>query len=134
MQDTLLAIARNIHKLSAPDSIETKIYVSKAAKSATMNILRKSGATVLLPLEDHTDKAMEEIEAEVAAEGGYQQIAAYIKLLPAPYIDPLTLYIVLGMSVKEISLALNRPVSTVKSQIRRGQEMIQNKFGKGLLS
>ena len=134
MQETLLAIARNLHKLTDPESIETRVYISKVAKSAAMNLLRKSKATVLLPLEENINKAMEEIEAEVAAEEGYQQIKAYLKSLPDQYIDPLTLYIVLGMSVKEISLALGRSAFTVKSQIRRGQQMLRKKFGKGLLS
>ena len=44
------------------------------------------------------------------------------------YKDVLTLYYLVGLSVKEIALALGRSMNTVNTQLTRGKQLIIKKF------
>ena len=128
VQDTLLSIARNIHKLADAPAHSVKLYVVKAAKSCAINICRKNSKNAHFPpigdvADVGTDLLEDLAEGELVA-----KIVAFIKAMPAQYIDPLTLYIVLELSPGEISVALERPLNTVRSQLRRGQSMLREKF------
>ena len=44
------------------------------------------------------------------------------------YKDVLTLYYLVGLSVKEIALALGRSMNSVNTQLTRGKQLIIKKF------
>ena len=48
--------------------------------------------------------------------------------MPPQYIDALTLRLIHGMSAGEIAIALHRSPNTVRSWLRRGQQMLRKRF------
>jgi RNA polymerase sigma factor (sigma-70 family) len=127
LQDAFAAIARNIHKLKEPSSIETEAYVCKTAKHTAISILRKRKSCV--DLEDCYDLASEEnVEQSAVTTDLYARVMRYIKSMPAHYVDVLTLHLVHNMSAKEIAISLCRPYHTVRSTIYRGLKMLRENF------
>ena len=128
VQDAMLAVARNIKKLQDPYSNEVRIYVTKVIKCAAVEILRENNRHAhIAPTDDLRDDD-QNIAQEVAAENIYDQLIAFINTLPSQYVDPLTFFIVLELSPQEIATALGRSVHTVRTQLRRGQQLIRKKF------
>ena len=127
LQDAFAAIARNIHKLREPSSIETEAYVCKTAKHAAISILRKQKC--ITDIETCYDLAGEEdIEQAAIKTDLYDRVMRYIKSMPAHYVDVLTLHLVHNMSAKEIAISLRRPYHTVRSTIYRGLKMLRENF------
>ncbi len=126
-QMAFFALARNIEKIDLENENATKIYVYKAVKSASFDILRKkekSPQTVSLSKfynvssDDDFDETLEKNDI-------LQKTVKIIREIPEHYRDVLTYYYLGGFSIKEISDLLHRPLSTVKSQIGRGNALLE---------
>lgn len=126
-QLAFFALARNISKIKLENEIETKIYVYKAVKSASFDIIRKrkrAPQTVSmdsffnLSSSDNLDESLEGDEL-------LQRIIKIINKFPEHYRDVLTYYYLGEYSTKEIADLLNRPLSTVKSQLKRGNFLLR---------
>ncbi|MBQ9777655.1 MAG: sigma-70 family RNA polymerase sigma factor [Clostridia bacterium] len=127
LQDAFAGIVQNIHKLKDPTSIETEIYVCKAAKNAAISILRKQKH--FENIEDCYALASDDnIEQNAITTDLYERVMRYIKTMPPQYIDVLTLHLVHNMTAKEIAISLHRPYNTVRSSIYRGLKMLQENF------
>ena len=125
-QMAFFALARNIEKIDLENENATKIYVYKAVKSASLDILRKKSkmpetvgidSFFNLSVDTDLDDAMKKDDA-------LQNVIKAIQGFPEHYRDVLTYHYLGGFSVKEISVLLNKPISTVKSQLKRGKELL----------
>ena len=126
-QMAFFALARNIEKIDLENESATKIYVYKAVKSASLDILRrktKSPQTVCL--ESFFGIASgEDVEESLTKNDILQKVEREIKRIPESYRDVLTYYYLAGYSVKEIADLLHRPLPTVKSQLNRGNGFLK---------
>lgn len=126
-QMAFFALARNIEKIDLENENATKIYVYKAAKSASFDILRKkekSPQTVSLS-KFYNVSSDEDLNEKLVNDDVLQKTVKIIRELPEHYRDVLTCYYLGGFSVKEISDLLHRPLSTVRSQLDRGRTMLE---------
>ena len=125
-QAAFFALARNIDKIDLENEDETKIYVYKAVKSASLDILRKkSKSPRTVSMNDFfTLSSTENPEDSLINDEKLERIIKAIKDMPEYYRDVLTYHYLGGFSVKEISVLLNKPTSTVKSQLKRGKELL----------
>ena len=125
-QAAWFSIARNIDKLDIDDESKTKIYVYKTIKNACYDILRKrSRSPMVLSLDMFFDiDSEDDISQLVENDEETHRLIRLIKGLPEVYRDVLSYKYIFGYSVREISDILNRPISTVKSQLKRGGEIL----------
>ena len=126
-QMAFFAVARNIEKIDLENENATKIYVYKAVKSASFDILRKkekSPQTVSIS-NFYNFSSGEDLNEKLVNDDVLQITVKIIRELPEHYRDVLTCYYLGGFSVKEISDLLHRPLSTVRSQLDRGNTMLE---------
>ena len=57
-----------------------------------------------------------------------KMILEYIRSMDSEYSDVLTYYFLFDLTLKECSVVLQIPLSTVKTRFYKGQKMIQEKF------
>ena len=125
-QTAFFALARNIEKLDLENEEETKIYVYKAVKSASFDILRKkSKSPETVSMDNFFNLPSDaDLDETVVNDDALQKIIEIIRKLPEHYRDVLTYHYLGGYSAKEISVLLNKPISTVKNQLKRGKELL----------
>ena len=127
-QKTWIAVARNIHKIDHIHSDETKRYITVAIKNHSRNILERNRKNPLLEYRDFhcvSDLAnQEEIPAMYETHSRYQRVLEFISNMDDKYRDVLSLYYLEGYKPSKISALLGRPLTTVKSQLKRGKEQI----------
>lgn len=131
VHNAVLAIARNINKVKKLQKHQLSAYVTLSAKSAAINLYRQRYNRNPLPLPKKTFSTPS-MAAEVATDNAYELVLKFIRALPPQYADPLTLHLTTDLRVCEIAVALGRPLSTVKTQLRRGQKILQKQFGEML--
>ena len=127
-QAACFALARNISKIDLKDTEKTKIYIYKAVKHACLNILKTKNKTIeIVNIDNFFDIASTDDLNEIIIENeNVTKIENIINNLPKHYKDVLTYHYLNNCSVKEISDLLNRPLYTVKSQLRRGNKLLQD--------
>ncbi len=77
---------------------------------------------------DVADSRAEEAFQQIQQQEQDQKLALLLQHLPALYREVLTLRFHEDMQLEEIARVLNAPLSTVKSRVRRGLEMLQKKL------
>ena len=70
----------------------------------------------------------EELEAQLYMDSYPFELVDLLRNLPDKYAEPLYLYYFEGCSVKETARILKRTVSAVKTQLRRGREMLKGEM------
>lgn len=126
-QVAFFALARNIAKINLENESETKIYVYKAVKSASFDIIRKRNRTPHAVDMDSffSLSSGEDLDEKLIADDILFKVIKIIKSFPEYYRDVLTYYYLAGYSTKEISDLLNRPLTTVKSQLNRANRLLR---------
>ena len=128
-QITFFRIARYIEKISGLDEMKQKAYISKIAKSAGIKVSKKEkcffsydiGKQYSLPKDDN-------VQEEYITKDEYNHIIHFILNMDEKYRDVLILSYVVGLSTKEIAGALDKPIGTVQTQLKRGKELVKEKF------
>lgn len=130
----LFSIAKNIKFLHDEiDELDEKSYIYIAVKNASINELKKLQRTVginetvdVSRIADNTSPS-----DNIMAEDRIKTITSYIAKLPPEYHDTLALYFFHELSCKEISSALNTNVNTIRSRVRQGRIMLEERMRKG---
>ena len=129
VHNAFVAIAKNIKTFPRTDDEEyERRYVAKVVRNASINELNKlKRQPEVVSLEDFYslcgDKEFEPISDDRVA-----VIVSLIEQMPLTYRDALSLKYLYGMSVKEIAVSLNKPFTTVHSQIVRGTGVLRAKI------
>ncbi len=126
-QVAFFSLARNIEKIDLENEAETKIYVYKTVKSASFDILRKRTKTPeTVCIDNFFDISANDTLIDSFEDGEvFQKVVKIIENISEAYRDVLTYHFLAGYSVKEISDLLHRPLSTVKSQLSRGNSLLK---------
>lgn len=127
LQDIFLRIQRGLPGLR--DETRFAPWVYEVARNAVRDHERGSARLTLTdgdlpqPLSE-TEQPAEEDETAVQ-----QEVAAYaalfVRMLPSPYREALTLTELMGLTQKEAADSLGVPLSTLKSRVQRGREKLQ---------
>ena len=123
-QSAFFAIARNIKKISTLDEKNIKVYVFKTAKNSSISILLKN-KKINIEVVSANDSNLIDNETPDDLLINNETVAKLIKIikeLPETYRDILSYYYLAGYSAKEIAIALQKDVPTVKTQLTRAKK------------
>ncbi|HAN20794.1 MAG: hypothetical protein A2Y15_03470 [Clostridiales bacterium GWF2_36_10] len=125
VQKALLAIARHMNAIDKPSDYKTSVYVTKTTKNMALKILQKR---------KHNDVSFDSIDYEISdtidfieqlsEEEEVKIVLRAIYKLDDTYRDVLCYHFLNELSTKEIADLLGRKHNTVKSQLKRGKEIL----------
>ena len=127
LQESWIAIARNMHVLRDLDTENTEIYIFKIVKNKSINIYRKKKRIEY----DYDSNVLENIPADTDIPSEYatsEEFKAALSCLHGMnhcYRDVLTLYFAYDEKPAQIAETLGRPLETVKSQLQRGKQILR---------
>jgi RNA polymerase sigma-70 factor, ECF subfamily len=123
-QQTWLNVVRKIGSYNGRSSFDTWLFA--IAHNAAMDFLRrKTGESLEDQAADRPDALALAVEAERSA-----MLESAVAGLPAVYRETLTLRFEEGMKLEEIAVVTRAPLSTVKSRVQRGLEMLRGRWRK----
>ena len=106
-----------------PRSFESEEHRKAWLIKVTMNCAKDIFAD-RHPYEDITEMQIEQEDTGPVPEE-IMDLRNAIKTLKPEYREAITMYYIEGLSVKEISVILDRPENTVKSHLKRGRESLK---------
>ena len=138
VQETFIRVYLNLNQFDESQKFSTWIY--RIGKNVCIDLLRKKRPVTSLDAElsDSDDDysfyskiASEETSPEnfVLQSETQEQIRKSIDKLADKYKIIITLYYLQELSLQEISEKLNLPVTTVKTRLHRGRELLRKKWG-----
>lgn len=132
LQNAWIKLAENMKNWSDLSEIAQKEYIYKAIRSAAIDAYRKRGRNPeLLNIDDLIDCSAEiDIPNEYMRNEEFLRIISILNHIPPPYRDVLSLYWLGNSKPKQIAGILQRPFETVKSQLKRGNAMLQEQLKK----
>lgn len=123
-QQTWLNVMRKIASYDSRSSFDTWLFA--IAHNAAIDFLRKRTGESLEDQPAATpDAHMLAVQAERSA-----MLESAMSGLPAVYRETLTLRFEEGMKLEEITAVTGAPLSTVKSRVQRGLEMLRGRWRK----
>jgi RNA polymerase sigma-70 factor (ECF subfamily) len=134
-QDTWLRVLERGSQYSARWKFET--WLLSIARNLVIDNVRRKHPTSFSELEsddeesprfDVADEHAEEAFLRIQQEQQDERLAVLLHGLPTLYREVLTLRFHEDMQLEEIAKVLNAPLSTVKSRLRRGLDMLQKKL------
>lgn len=132
VQLTFLALYRNLHRIDPPETLRP--YTFKIARHRCIDVLRRQGRYEVLSLDDD-----EPLQARVSFQHDAQprpeeavhwmlvrtEVMAAIDQLPENQRQTLILYAEEGLSLKEIALAMDTAIGTVKSRLHHARHALR---------
>ena len=141
VQETFMRVYLNLNHYDESQKFSTWIY--RIGKNLCIDLLRKKKNVQSLDAEFSDDEettyyhrlASEEASPEnrVLLSETQTQIRKAINKLSAKYRAVITLYYLHDLTLPEISEKLGLPVTTVKSRLHRGRELLRKKSGAGFV-
>ncbi len=134
-QDTWIRVLERGSQYSARWKFET--WLLSIARNLVIDNVRRKHPTSFSELEGDEDESRQFDVADDRAELAFEQVqrqqqdqrlAVLLHGLPLLYREVLTLRFHEDMQLEEIAHVLNAPLSTVKSRLRRGLDMLQKKL------
>jgi RNA polymerase sigma-70 factor (ECF subfamily) len=134
-QDTWIRVLERGSQYSARYKFET--WLMSIARNLVIDNARRKHTTSFSEFESVDDEAPKFDVADERAEAAFQQIqqqqqddrlGVLLHGLPVLYREVLTLRFHEDLPLEEIAQVLHAPLSTVKSRLRRGLDMLQKKL------
>lgn len=134
-QETWIRVLERGSQYSARYKFET--WLLTIARNLVIDQVRRKQPTSFCELETADDESQPFDVADDRAEAAFLQfqqqqqddrLALLLQNLPVLYREVLTLRFHEDMQLDEIAKVLNAPLSTVKSRLRRGLDMLQKKL------
>ncbi|MBD3175397.1 MAG: sigma-70 family RNA polymerase sigma factor, partial [Armatimonadia bacterium] len=100
-------------------------WMRKVTRSVCCNMLRERRLTVVDPaMAALAGDERADVEEEVVGDMIRRELAQVLRELPGLYCEPLTLFLVHGLSYQAIADRLGAPLGTVKGRIHRGRRLL----------
>ncbi len=129
MQNTFVRIANNIDKIYGIPENEQKVYIAAIAKNCAIDLLNDEKRFFTENLNLHLDfSESKNLQEEYVSNEQYKKLVSYINELDGNYRDVLILSLICELSPKEIAVALNRSLRTVRTQLARGKSIMEKKL------
>ena len=128
-QITFTKIAKNIEKIVSLNDLCQKSYISTIAKNAALNLSKSERRFFTYDIiKQYSLSSNESKQNDSETKEQYDEVLEIIFQMDERYKDVLMLFYLVGLSPKEISIALDRPLNTVNTQLTRGKQLIIKKF------
>ncbi|MFI3141495.1 MAG: sigma-70 family RNA polymerase sigma factor [Clostridia bacterium] len=126
VQETLASIAKNMKSIAnLSDEVHLKNYVLKATKNRALNLLpKRKKAKELIDIDTRYDISDDSFLDKICDNHEYDEILDAINSLKSTYKDSLYYHFVLGYSAKEVAIALDEKVATIKQRLVRGKKKL----------
>ena len=123
-QEVFLKFLKNRHKFLGLCSLDTWIYT--ITKNQCIDYSRTNYAKKVSPSEELVLLVIEEKtpEGELITCGEIKELREKINILPSIYKEVIYLYYLCDLSLNEIQYKLNLNLSTVKTRIHRGKQLL----------
>ncbi len=133
VQNAFYALAQHYKGLQNRSDMAMRNYLYKATRSAAIDIYRKVSRNEAPLSQDHIPElaAHIDIPQEYIHNELYQALVRVLLQMPPHYRDVLSLYWCYDCKPKQIASILNRPIETVKSQLKRGNTWLRQAMKEG---
>ena len=122
-------IAKNIEKVVSLNDLSQKSYISTIAKNTSLDLAKSERRFFTYDIsKQYSLSENQSTENDYTTKEQYDEILKIIFEMDEKYKDVLTLYYLVGLSVKEIAIALGRSMNSVNTQLTRGKQLIIKKF------
>ena len=134
VHDAFVSLAKHFDKISNKSPEETKLYLTKIVVNAARKIYNKrnkrSKREILQPMIEKNETIdIETIATDFVRQEEKRDLLRFLSRMDSKYRDVLTLSLCYDMKASEIADALHRPIATVKTQLRRGKNMLAEFLG-----
>lgn len=132
MQIAFSGIAKNMGTIKKLDEEKLEIYVLKSIKNAALNVLTEKNLVnnnvYSMDEQFHELSSEEDLVENTIQKELVKEIINFIETMDEKYRDVLSLYFLHELNFREISIALNKPVSTIKDRFHKGHKLVIEKF------
>ncbi|MEG2002769.1 MAG: sigma-70 family RNA polymerase sigma factor [Clostridia bacterium] len=130
VQDSFIAVSKNMSSIGEIDSYKTSVYMVITAKNRALNLIKKRNNTQVFDLAtfENTLSTTVNNDEKIDISDEVKFVLNEIKQLSENYRDVLTLFFVNELSLTEISHLIDKPYNTVKTDFRRGRKILLSKI------
>ena len=133
LDDAFVAIAKTIHSLPQDDELHESNYIYKVVRNAAIRVLKKNNKSV--PLDVYTDlnnisNHQTPLDNLIDQEN-VDRISDYIKGMPEDSRNILMMRFFHNMSYVDISVSLGINLNTVRTKLKRGTAILQERIEGG---
>ena len=131
VQNAFIAIAKRINTMEEPQSIVNEAYICTVVRNAALKFHKKNSKHQEVANFDELQNYISESECvakEYMNNVLYHRLLDYISNMSPTYRDVLMLHYLNQKTPREIADVLDRPLTTVRSQLQRGTKMIKEFF------
>ncbi len=127
VSNAFFTAARNFKTIASLTSQQQGAYLKIAVKNAAIDIYRKEKNQNASPIEEieNFGDVSDDVSDEVLSEMNYNSVVSAIRSLPEKYAEPLYLYHVQDMSIKDIANTLCASEETVKKRLQRARQKLR---------
>ena len=134
VHDAFVSLAKHFDKISNKSPEETKLYLTKIVVNAARKIYNKrnkrSKREILHPVVEKNETIdIETIATDFIRQEEKRDLLRFLSRMDSKYRDVLTLSLCYDMKAFEIADTLHRPLATVKTQLRRGKNILVEFLG-----
>lgn len=126
LQDVFVRLQRGVGALQDEHRLEAWVY--RVARSAIVDQYRARQRHPLTADPDVPEQTVEADEASEAEQELARCIPGFVRALPEPYREALTLTELQGLTQKEAAERLGVSLSGMKSRVQRGREKLREAF------
>ncbi len=128
VQETFLALARNMKNISGRNCIQIRNYLIIIVRNASYRIYSKQKKEICIEDIDENIPDLQNIEIDTEDKAAQQKLMALIKTLDEKYADILILKYFYDLPDKEIARTLGISLENAKIRLHRGKIMLKNKL------
>ncbi|MCM1335263.1 MAG: sigma-70 family RNA polymerase sigma factor [Bacteroides sp.] len=127
VSQAFFTVARSFSKISPLGTTEREAYLKIVIRNAAIDLYRreKKDPSFALDEMDELGAVSEDVSDEVLSKLGYERVVEAIRALPERYAEPLYLFHVRELNVKEIAAILAEQEETVKKQLQRARKKLR---------
>lgn len=127
VSQAFFTIARNYSRVFPLESPQREAYIKIAVRNAAIDIYRKEKRETSVSFDEIEDfeATEDDISDEVLSRINYERIVEAIRELPEKYAEPLYLFHVRSLSIKEIAENICCTEETVKKRLQRARKSLR---------
>ena len=127
VSNAFFTAAKNFRTLASLTAVQQGAYLKITVKNAAIDIYRKEKNQNTSPIEEieNFGDVSDDVSDEVLSEMNYNSVVEAIRSLPENYAEPLYLYHVHDMSIRNIADNLCVSEETVKKRLQRARQKLR---------
>lgn len=127
VSQAFFTVARSFSRIAPLGAAQREAYLKIVTRNAAIDLYRREKRDLSFPLEemDELSAVSDDVSDEVLSRMDYERVVEAIRALPERYAEPLYLFHVRELSVREIAAALHEREEAVKKQLQRARRKLR---------